>query len=199
MPAAVAITRDDHTVEALRSAATASRDADAARRMLALALVKEGQSRTVAARACGMDRQTLRDWVHRYNTEGLVGLSDRRPPGRIPRLTPAQEAEVAVWVRRGPDLATHGVIRWRRIDLSREIAAKFGVSLAERTVGKLLRKLNFSRISTRPQHPKSDPEAQAHFKKASPSRPQPCCPSEPTACRSRSGSKMKPVSASKAR
>jgi putative transposase len=199
MPAAVAVTRDDHTVEALRSAATASRDADAARRMLALALVKEGHSRTDAARTCGMDRQTLRDWVHRYNTEGLVGLSDRGPPGRTPRLTPAQEAEVAAWVRRGPELAAHGVIRWRRIDLSREIAAKFGVTLAERTVGKLLRKLNFSRISTRPRHPKSDPEAQAHFKKASPSKPQPRFPSEPRASRSRSGSKMKPVSASKAR
>jgi transposase len=134
-----------------------------------------------------MDRQTLRDWVHRYNAEGLAGLLDRRPPGRTPRLTSAQEAEVAAWVRRGPDLAAHGVIRWRRIDLSREIAAKFGVSLAERTVGKLLRKLNFSRVSTRPRHPKSDPETQALFKTASPSTPQPCCPRWPRASRSRSG------------
>ena len=114
---AVAITREGLSAADLRREAARSRDADAARRMLALALVKEGQSRSVAARACGMDRQTLRDWVHRYNAEGLAGLLDRRPPGRAPSLSPAQQAEVAEWVRRGPDLPTHGVVRWRRADL----------------------------------------------------------------------------------
>src|SRR5215212_7772235 len=79
---AVEVTRRDLSAAELRRAAARSRDADAVRRMLALALVLEGRSRAAAAAACGMDRQTLRDWVHRYNAEGLAGLSDRRPPGR---------------------------------------------------------------------------------------------------------------------
>src|ERR1700759_5646869 len=77
MAAAVELTRNDHTATDLRREAARSRDSDAARRMLALALVQEGQSRTDAARSCGMDRQTLRDWVHRYNESGLDGLSDK--------------------------------------------------------------------------------------------------------------------------
>ena len=75
---AVALTRDEHTAAELRRLAAACRDASAARRMLAMALVREGSPRAVAAETCGMDRQTLRDWVHRYNAEGLAGLSNRR-------------------------------------------------------------------------------------------------------------------------
>jgi transposase len=137
------------------------------RRMLALALVLEGQSRTEAARSCGMDRQTLRDWVHRYNAEGLAGLIDRPHPGRTPRLSPAQMAELAALVETGPDPDRDGVVRWRRIDLQAVIAAHFGVAVHERTVGKLLRKLNFAKLAVRPQHPQADPEAQAAFKKTS--------------------------------
>jgi transposase-like protein len=103
----------------LRRAAGQTHDADAARRMLALALVLDGHSRIEAATLCGMDRQTLRDWVHRYNEFGLPGLSNQVwSPGPPCRLTPEQEAEVARLVQEGPDLAVHGVIRWRRIDLS---------------------------------------------------------------------------------
>src|SRR3954470_7674028 len=75
---AVALTRDEHTAGHLRRFAAACREAAAARRMLALALVLEGSPRAVAAKTCGMDRQTLRDWVHRYNAAGLDGLLTRR-------------------------------------------------------------------------------------------------------------------------
>src|SRR3954468_17592302 len=92
---AVAVTRKELGAVELRREAGRCRGAKAARRMLALALVLEGGSREAAARAAGMDRQTLRDWVHRYNAEGLAGLHDRRRPGRKPRLTPGQEAELA--------------------------------------------------------------------------------------------------------
>ena len=102
----------------------------AARRMLALALVLEGASREEAARHAGMDRQTLRDWVHRYNEEGLAGLHDRRRPGPKPRLTPEQEAELAAEVERGPDPDRDGVVRWRRVDLQALIEARFAVRLA---------------------------------------------------------------------
>src|SRR4051812_38655193 len=71
--------------------------------MLALALVLEGASRAAAARCAGMDRQTLRDWVHRHDAEGIEGLRGRRRPGPRPRLTPAQEAELAAAVERGPE------------------------------------------------------------------------------------------------
>lgn len=97
---AVAIMRMELDAAGLRRAAAQSRDADAARRMLALALVLDGHNRTEAAALCGMDRQTLRDWVHRYNELGLAGLSSRIPAGPKPRLTPAQEAEVAAIVGR---------------------------------------------------------------------------------------------------
>ena len=164
---AVAITRRDMSAQALRAAASKAKDAKAARRMLALALVMEGVDRRTAAETCGMARQTLRDWVHRYNPGGLGGLSNRRSAGPTPRLNPEQKADLAQMVREGPDSATDGVVRWRRVDLQRAIEARFGVKMHERTVGKQLAGLGFRRLSVRPQHPKSDPEAQEAFKKTS--------------------------------
>src|SRR5689334_6159803 len=131
----VAITREELGAVELRREAGRCRDARAARRMLALALVLEGRSRAEAARAAGMDRQTLRDWVHRYNAEGLAGLRDRRRPGPRPRLTPEREAELATAVERGPDPERDGVVRWRRVDLQALIETRFTVRLHERSVG----------------------------------------------------------------
>ncbi len=166
--AAVAITRDEHTAAELRHEAARCPDSGAARRMLALALVKEGRPRAEAARLCGMDRQTLRDWVHRYNAAGLSGLADKQGhPGPKPRLSGEQEAEVAKLVRSGPDLDKDGIVRWRRADLARVIGERFGVGLAERTVGSLLRRLGFARVSVRPRHPKGCAAAQAFFRPGS--------------------------------
>lgn len=167
--------------------------------MLALALVLEGSARTEAARQCGMDRQTLRDWVHRYNEAGLGGLSDRPPPGAKPRLTPEQNAAVARLVADGPTIAEHGVIRWRRIDLARVIEARFGVHLAERSVGALLHRLGFRRLSARPRHPGHDAVAQAAHKKTSPIWSPPRSPSTRAASRSNSGGRTKPASVNRAR
>ncbi len=136
--------------------------------MLAIALVLEGASRAEAARTCGMDRQTLRDWAHRYNAGGLAGLYDRPQPGPKPRLTAEEEAEVSRWVDEGPDPAEDGVVRWRRADLRDRIAARFGVELHERSVGKLLARLGFRRLSPRPRHPGRDAAAQASFGATSP-------------------------------
>jgi transposase len=167
---AVAITRTELKAGELRSAAAKSRDARAARRMLALALVMEDVDRKTAAETCGMDRQTLRDWVHRYNAEGLAGLSNRRSAPRGRRLDSGQVAELVSWLEAGPDPKEDGVVRWRRQDLQRRIAARFEVELHERTVGKYLASLGYRRLSVRPHHPKTDPEAQAAFKKTSPRR-----------------------------
>jgi putative transposase len=165
---AVAIRRTEHSVAELREAASRTRDAAQARRLLAIALVLEGATRTDAARASGMDRQTLRDWVHRYNAEGIAGLVDRPTPGRPARLTAAQEAELAEIVEKGPEIAIDGVVRWRRVDLREIIEQRFGVCLHERTVGKILHKLGFCRLTARPHHPEVDPQAQETFKKTSP-------------------------------
>jgi transposase len=169
----------------LRREARRCRDAAASRRMPALALVLEGYSRGEAARHAGMDRQTLRDWVHRCDTEGLAGLRDRRRPGPGPRLTPGQAAELAAAVECGPDPGRDGVARWRRVDLKVLIEARFGVHLHERSVGKVPRRLGFVRLSVRPQHPLSDPAAQEAFEKASPRWSRRRCPSRPVADRSR--------------
>ena len=164
MAAPILIARTDVTAADLRAAAAATDDANAARRLLAVAMIIDGNLRETAATACAMDRQTLCDWVHRFNEEGIDGLSDRPRTGRPSRLNPEQMAELEGWVEAGPDLKKDGVVRWRRVDLRDRIKAQFGVEVHERTVGKLLRKLDFRRLSVRPQHPKSDPEAQEAYK-----------------------------------
>jgi transposase len=199
MSGGIAITRTEHTAGQLRRAARRTDDAHAARRMLALALVMEGKSRSEAASSCGMDRQTLRDWVHRYNSLGLEGLSDRLAPGPKPKLSAAQEQEVAELVRQGPDPAVHGVVRWRRIDLSRLVEERYGVKLAERSVGDLLRRLGFRRLSVRPRCPEQDVAAQEAHKKTSSIWSK--LPSRRTrgASRLNCGGRTKPASASRAR
>ena len=159
----VGITRTEQTAADLRRLAAGSDDAAVTRRLLALALVLDGHKREDAARLAGMDRQTLRDWVHRTNAGGVAGLADRHGGGAGARLSASQEAEVAGWMRAGPDLEVDKVVRWRCADIQARIAALFGVGLHERSVGRLLHRLHFSHVSVRPQHPRADLEAQASF------------------------------------
>ena len=121
MGAAVSITRLELTAAQLRAAAGREKDGSAARRMLAIAMVLDGADRGTAAETCGMDRQTLRDWVHRYNAEGLRGLHDLKTPGPKPKLTAEQQAKLAELVEAGPDPARHGVVRWRRGGFARRV------------------------------------------------------------------------------
>ena len=114
-----------------------------------------------------MDRQTLRDWVHRYNAEGADGLKDRVRPGRPPRLPGEALDDLIAIVEAGPDVEADGVVRWRCADLAGVVAGRFGVPLSERSVGRLLNDRGYGRLKPRPQHPKADPEAQAAFKKTS--------------------------------
>jgi len=164
----VAITRTELSAGQLRQAARRTEDSDHARRLLSLALVLVGAGRATAARAAGMDRQTLRDWVHRYNAEGVEGLCDRPRSGRPPRLTESELAELARVVEAGPDPARDGVVRWRCVDLQGEIERRFEVEMSERHVGRLLKGLGFTRLSVRPRHPRADEAAQQAFKKTSP-------------------------------
>jgi len=196
MPA-VPISREDHDAAGLRKLAARAEDAKAARRLLAIALVLEGASRTDAARAAGMDRQTLRDWVHRYNAGGPEALSNRQAPGRAPSLTREQTEQLIRWVEDGPDPEADGLVRWRRQDLAARIRREFGVTLAERSVGALLHRLGLRPLSVRPRHPKQDPEAVAAHKKTSPSRCATRSRSTPATGRSSSGGRTRRASASR--
>jgi transposase len=159
--------RTDFSASELRRLAAATKNANQSRRLLSLAAVVDGMSRTEAARIGGMDRQTLRDWVHRFNERGPDGLKDAWSKGNPPRLSAEQQAELARLVETGPDRAVHGVVCWRRIDLQRLIAERFGVAYHERTVGKILHQLGFSHLSARPRHPAQDERIVAKFKKTS--------------------------------
>ena len=167
------ITRSDRTSGELRALSGRSSDGAQVRRLLALALVLDGHSRTEAAALSGMDRQTLRDWVHRYNAEGVEGLKSRSSPGRAAALTPAQMAQLRELVIAGPDPELHGVVRWRCVDLQAEVARRFGVEVHESTIGRWLHELGLTRLQPRPVHPKKDPEAEATFKKTSPTWSEP--------------------------
>lgn len=167
MSAKIAL-RTDFDAVALRKFVRRCSDPRQTRRLLALAAVYDGMSRADAARVGGMDRQTLRDWVHRFNEEGPDGLTNRKAPKRRRRLSEQQMEELAVIAGTGPDPAVDGVVRWRRIDLKRVIEERFGVIYCERTVSKLLAAMDFSHMSARPQHPKQDERIIEAFKKTSP-------------------------------
>jgi transposase len=186
--------REDVPPAELRRLAKAEADPRVARRLLAVAAALEGMSREAAARVAGMDRQTLRDWVIRYNRGGPAGLSDHWADGRPCRLTEGQQAALKAIVLQGPDPEVDGVSTWRLIDLCRIVRERFGVSYNESGLGKLLHRLELSWQTPQPRHAETDPAAQQRFKKgASPpfsrrSRPTTLRPSG-----SRPGSKMKPA------
>lgn len=164
--------RTDYTATAVRAVAARAGDAAQVRRLLSIAAVYDGMSRADAATIGGMDRQTLRDWVHRFNAEGPAGLVNRKAPGAEPKLTSAQKAELAALVEAGPDPETDGVVRWRRIDLKQVIRDRFGADDHERSVSRLLHDLGFSHMSARPRHPEQDATMIETFKKTS-RRPSP--------------------------
>jgi transposase len=166
MPSAVPL-RTDFSARELRQLAKQSRDSNQSRRLLSLAAVVDGMSRDDAARIGGMDRQTLRDWVHRFNLAGPDGLLDAWTSGPTPRLSLEKMSELAALVEAGPDKQADGVVRWRRVDLKLVIKKRFGVDFHERYVGTLLKKLGFSHVSARPRHPGQDAETIAAFKKTS--------------------------------
>ncbi len=160
--------RDDFTALDVRALAVRCKDCGQVRRLLSIAAVYDGLDRGDAARIGGMDRQTLRDWVHRFNAEGPGGLIARWAGGPKSRLTTAQKAALTRIVKAGPDPDKDGVVRWRCLDLKGVIRDRFGVEYHERTVGKILKELGFSHLSARPQHPGQDPETIETFKKTFP-------------------------------
>ena len=170
MGAAVPIRTDIEAGE-LRRLARLEGDGRVAARLLGLANVLDGMSREAAARAAGMDRQTLRDWVIRLNAEGVAGLRDLPRPGRPVWLTEGEQAALKAIVLRGPDPDRDGVSAWRIVDLCRIAAERFGVTYREGGMLRLAKSLDLSWQKTRASHPKADRAAQERFKKgASPPR-----------------------------
>lgn len=165
--------RTDYSATDLRRLARRCSDNRQIRRLLALAAVYDGMNRTQAARIGGMDRQTLRDWVHQFNKHGPEGLTNAKGAGRPRRLNDEQMQELAQIVETGPDIAVDGVVRWRRIDLVQVISKRFGVECSERSISDYLAELGFSNISGRPIHPKQNAGVIDAFKKTSPTRSRP--------------------------
>jgi transposase len=141
------------------------KNAGQARRLLAIAAVLDGASREAAAKVGGMDRQTLRDWVIRFNHQRAVGLINKCSPGAPGKLTKKHKAFLARLVEEGPIPAIHGVVRWRACDLIMLLHEEFGLSVSDDTVYRALKELGFSHVSARPKAYKQDSDAVEAFKK----------------------------------
>jgi putative transposase len=156
----------DYTAGEVRGFAKRAKDAAQARRLLAIAAVLDGASRDEAAKIGGMDRQTLRDWVIRFNEQGPHGLINIPSPGV--QLDATHRAFLARIVEEGPIPAVHGVVRWRACDLIMRLHEEFGLSVSDDTIYRALKDLGFSHVSARPKAYKQDAEAMETFKKTSP-------------------------------
>jgi putative transposase len=163
--------RKDRSPTVLRKLAKAESDVRVARRLLAIANALDGMSREAAARSAGMDRQTLRDWVIRYNEDGIDGLLDRWGEGRPPTYSAAEQAELMRIVLAGPNPETSGLSAYTLEDLADICTERFGKRMHPWALGRLLKRLGFSRQKTRPSHPFKDPAAATAFKK-SPAHPE---------------------------
>ena len=149
-------------------AAKRSKDGPQARRLLALAAIYDGASRTEAAKIGGVTLQVVRDWVVRFNAQGPDGLIERKAPGRQRRLNEAHRAALAALIESGPIPAVHGVVRWRIVDLRQWIFEEFRVVVAEQTLSRVLRKMGYRKLSARPRHYAQAEGAIEDFKKAFP-------------------------------
>jgi transposase len=167
MAAAIGLREDFGSAE-LRVLAKTVKDAAQARRLLALAEIYDGGSRTDAARIGGVGLQIIRDWVLRFNAAGPGGLINGKAPGNPPKLSDDQRVALAAAVERGPIPVIHGVVRWRLIDLTQWVWEEFGISLSEATMSRELKALGYRKISARPRHHAQNEFAIEDFKKTSP-------------------------------
>ncbi len=157
--------RADFDAVAVRSWAKRSKDGPQARRLLALAAIYEGASRTEAAKIGGVTLQIVRDWVVKFNADGPAGLIDRKAPGQPARLNDAHRAALAAIIESGPIPAVHGVVRWRIVDLCQWIFEEFRVIVSRQTLSRELRAMGYRKLSARPRHHTQAADAIENFKK----------------------------------
>jgi len=160
--------RGDFDASRLRVFARKSKDGPQARRLLALAAIYEGATRSEAAKIGGVGLQIIRDWVLRFNARGPDGLLDGKAPGQPSKLNDAQWQAVARMIESGPIPAVHGVVRWRLIDLAQWIFEEFRITIAKQTLSRGLRAMGYRKLSARPRHHAQAAGAIENFKKASP-------------------------------
>lgn len=165
--------RDDYDAAALRALAKASKSPGATRRLLALATIYDGGSRTDAARVGAVGLQTVRDWVLRFNTRGPDSLVDGKAPGPRSKLDDAQRRALVAKVEAGPIPAVDGVVRWRLIDLAQWIYDEYRISVTKQILSRELRALGYRKLSARPRHHAKDEAAADVFKKTFPPSWQP--------------------------
>ena len=183
--------RTDFDAAALRAIARQTKDGPQARRLLALAAIYEGASRTEAARIGGVTVQIVRDWVVKFNAHGPEGLVNRKPPGQPSKLTDAHRAALLARVDAGPIPAIHGVVRWRLIDLIQWIWEEFRITISKQRLSRELRAMVYRKLSARPRHHAKNEAAVSAFKKTF--RPVwRRSGRRSAASRSRSGSPMRP-------
>lgn len=160
--------RPDYDATRLRWIARESEDADQVRRLLALAVIYEGGSRTEAAEVGGVTLQVVRDWVLRFNAHGPEGLIDRKPPGQPSRLNAEHRAALAAMVENGPIPAVHEVVRWRIIDLCQWFWEEHQITVSKQTLSRELRAMGYRKLSARPRHHAQAAGAVESFKKTGP-------------------------------
>jgi transposase len=159
--------RTDYDASGLRGLARQSRDANQARRLLALAVIYDGGSRSDAAKTLGVTLQIVRDWVLRFNAQGPEGLFDRKAKGARPKLNAEQKQVLVQKLEQGPIPAVDGVVRWRLIDLVGWIYDEWGISIAENSLSRIVRDLGYRKLSARPKHHGQNEYALDAFKKTS--------------------------------
>jgi transposase len=160
--------RKDFKASQLRELAKKAKDGPRARRLLALAVIYDGGTRSEAAKLGGVGHQIVRDWVVRFNARGPDGLLDGKSPGRRSKLNDAQRQTVARMIESGPIPAVHGVVRWRLIDLAQWIFEEFRITIAKQTLSRELRAMGYRKLSARPRHHAPAVRAIEDFKKTSP-------------------------------
>lgn len=157
--------RTDIDAGTLRRLARRETNGRVVTRMLALANAVDGMDRRKAAETAGMDRQTLRDWVIRFNQKGIAGLRDEPHTGRKPLLREGQQAALRAIVLRGPDPDKDGVSSFRVVDLCRIVEERFGIAFSQSGMRRMLKSLDLSWQKTRPKHPQAKPREAEAFKK----------------------------------
>src|SRR4051794_33237700 len=160
--------RTDFDAHALRAIARQTKDGPQARRLLALAAIYDGATRTEAARIGGGTGQIVRGWGVKFNAPGAGGLVNRKPPGQPAKLTDAHRAALQAIIEQGPIPAIHGVVRWRLVDLIQWLWEEFRLSISKQTLSRELRAMNYRKLSARPRHHAKSEAAVSAFKKTSP-------------------------------
>ena len=159
--------RSDFDAARLRALAKRARDPDQTRRLLALAAIYDGASRSEAARIGAVGLQTVRDWVLRFNAQGPQGLLTGKAPGAKPRLNDTKRQALRRILDQGPIPAVHGVVRWRLVDLVQWVWDEFRIAISQQTMSRALRALGYRKLSARPRHHAKSEAAVVAFKKSS--------------------------------